>query len=151
MFEEKQGTRQRKDNIFPRCFVFPLFLKNLGSRKSRRQNKRGGRTKCRLNVCVTVFAFVSQSVGSMFVGSASLLFSSSTSASASPSLTSFSHLNIICWKEAKSSMGFPDPPPFVDHLDIGYDVIRVEADLVVSLGLVVVQGDGSDTTTTTTS
>merc|ERR1711934_154896 len=85
----------------------------------------------------------------MFVGSASLLLSSSTSASTSPSLTSFPHLNIVCWEEAEASMGFPDPPAFVDHLDIGYDVIGVEADLVVSLGLVVVEGDGSDATSTT--
>merc|ERR1719350_1524139 len=87
----------------------------------------------------------------MFVGSASLLFSSSTSASASSSLTSFPHLDIVCGKEAEASMGLPDPPAFVDHLNIGYDVIGVEADLVVSLGLVVVEGDGSDASSPSTS
>merc|ERR1719220_867649 len=85
----------------------------------------------------------------MFVGSASLLLSSSTSASAASSLTSFPHLNIVCGEEAEASMGFSDPPAFVDHLDIGYDVVGVEADLVVSLGLVVVEGDGSDATSST--
>ena len=34
------------------------------------------------------------------------------------------------------------------HFDIGYDVVGVEADLVVSLGLVVIQGDGSDASPT---
>ena len=34
------------------------------------------------------------------------------------------------------------------HFDIGYDVVGVEADLVVSLGLVVIEGDGSDATST---
>ena len=37
---------------------------------------------------------------------------------------------------------------FTHHLDIGYDVIGVKADLVVSLGLVVVEGDGSDASPT---
>ena len=42
---------------------------------------------------------------------------------------------------------------FTHHLNIGYDVVGVEANLIVSLRLVVVEGDGSDappTTTTTT-
>jgi len=79
VFEEKQGTRQRKDNIFPQCFVFLAFLKHLYSRKSRRQNERWEDkvsqclrlfhkvsaqclchnvcvTKCQLNVCGFCFA-----------------------------------------------------------------------------------------------
>merc|ERR1719295_637867 len=48
-------------------------------------------------------------------------------------------------------MGFPDPPAFVNHFNIGYDVVGVEADLVVSLGLVVVEGDGCDSSPTSAS
>merc|ERR1719458_255417 len=84
----------------------------------------------------------------MFVGSASLLLSSSTSASTSPSLTSFPHLNIVCREHSPHTSQHSGPPVIVNHLNIGYDVVGVEADLVVSLGLVVVEGDGSDATST---
>jgi len=75
----------------------------------------------------------------MFAISASFLLSTPTSTSASSSLTSFPHLDIVSREEAESSVSLSDPPTLINHLNIGYDVVGVEANLIVSLRLVVVE------------
>lgn len=49
-----------------------------------------------------------------------------------PNVPSLPNLHVIGWEEAVRAPAHASPPPLVDHLNVGDDVVGVKGDLVIT-------------------